>query len=135
MHLPTKNTVIDTKYCIFRWFLFLFLIAVSTAVMPCVAVNSIGLFGEVKASVVTCEEKEEAAEVAAKRYKHDARGIRQMSVRTQRLSSLLEGINGTNILSIWFVLFFAVLCFYYVQYRYRLPKEDTIVTLKVRMDN
>lgn len=135
MHLLKKSTVIDEKYCLFRWFLFLFLISVSTASMPCTVVNSLGLFGEVKASVVSCEEKEETAEAAVKRYKNTSRGIRQISVQVRRFGSLPEGVDGSNIFSIWFVLFSAVLYFYYVQYRCRLPKEDTIVTLKVRMDN
>lgn len=135
MYLLAKYTVIDAKYCLFRWFLFLFLISVSTAAMPCVVVNSLGLFGEVKTSAIICEEKEEAAEAAVKRYKYDPQGIRQISVRARLPGSSIAGIKGAVVFNIWFVLSVAVLCFYYVQYENGLPEKDTIVTLKVRMDN
>ena len=135
MHLPVKNTIIDTKYCLFRWFLFLFLIYVTTAAMPCAVVNSLGLFGEVKASAIICGEKEEAAEAAVKRYKSDSRGARKISIQAWLSGTSLAGTKEADIFNIWFVLSVAVLHFYYVQHINRLPEKDTIVTLKIRMDN
>ena len=106
-----------SRYCLFHWFLFLFLLSVSVSAFPCTVVNSLGLFGEVKASVVICEEREEAAEA---------------SVRRNQESRQVKGI---RIFNIWFMLSALILYFSYVQYESGLPEKDTIVTLKVRMDN
>ena len=44
-------------------------------------------------------------------------------------------IKGINIYNIWFEVLICVICMIYIQYIFRLPREDTIITFKVRMDN
>lgn len=96
-------------------FILLFSISVSAAIVPCGVVNIYGALGEVYSSISIETEKETQfvkAEVSkAKKEK---------------------GINAYNV---WFILFVTVLYIAFVEYSIRLPRGDTIVTLKVRMDN
>lgn len=44
-------------------------------------------------------------------------------------------IIGINIYNIWFEIWICIICMIYIQYMFRLLREDTIITFKVRMDN
>ena len=103
------------NYWMMRLFILLFSISVSVAIVPCGVVNIYGVLGEVYSSVTIEAEKETqlVKEVVSKARKE----------------------KGINIYNVWFALCVMVLCISYVEYAIRLPREDTIVTLKVRMDN
>lgn len=101
---------------ILRLFLVLFTASVSMTVIPSGIVTAYGLFGEAKTSVVTEEGEERAEEVS-----HVAK--RERSAKQD------------NLFNIWFVLEALILCLIYTAYGIRLPGRDTIVALKVRMDD
>jgi hypothetical protein len=104
----------------FQWFvrllILLFAVSVSTAVIPCGIINTQGLFGEVKSSAVTEDKGAEKADV------------RQDYVRRQQ-------IKGENVYNIWYEVWICIICMIFIFYMIRLPRGDTIVALKVRMDN
>ena len=93
----------------------LFSISVSVAIVPCGIVNVYGALGEKYSSVAIEIEKE------------------TQQVKTE--VSKVKKEKGINIFNIWFTLYVTVLYISYVEYSIRLPRGDTIVTLKVRMDN
>ncbi|MBQ7926457.1 MAG: hypothetical protein IJ335_09215 [Lachnospiraceae bacterium] len=97
-----------------RLFLMLFTISMSFVVLPGGVVNAYGLFGEVTASVA--QEQEQAAEI----------GIKQQAHRQQ--------VKGGNLFNPWFVLSMFVAWIVRRAHIRRLPREDTIVDLKVRMN-
>jgi hypothetical protein len=99
-----------------RLLILLFTVSVSTTVIPCGIINTIGLFGEVESSTVT-EDKE--TEIA---------NVRQIFVKRQQTK-------GENIYNIWYEIWVCMTCMILIFYMFRLPREDTIVTLKVRMDD
>lgn len=96
-------------------FIILFSIFVSVAIVPCGMVNVYGALGEVY-SFVTIE-----AENEAQFYKEDVSKARK--------------VKGINVYNVWFILYVTVLYIAFVVYLIRLPRGNTIVTLKVRMDN
>ena len=98
-----------------RLFILLFSISVSGSIVPCGVVNIYGALGEVYSSVTIEAEKETqlVKEVVSKARKE----------------------KGINVYNVWFILCVIVLCIAFVEYSIRLPRGDTIVTLKVRMDN
>lgn len=98
-----------------RLFILLFSISVSVAIVPCGVVNIYGALGEVYSSVTIEAEKETqlVKEVVSKARKE----------------------KGVNIYNVWFLLGVIVLYIAFSEYIIRLPRGDTIVTLKVRMDN
>jgi hypothetical protein len=106
----------NKKQWLIRLLIFLFTISVSTAVIPCGMINTIGLFGEVKASTVTEDKETEKA------------NVRQIFVEKQQTK-------GKNIYNIWYEVWVCIICIILIFYRFRLPRGDTIVTLKVRMDD
>ena len=99
------------KYWIPRLFFVLFTISVSVVILPCGIINVHGLFDEITAHVIV-EDKEQE--------------IISIKVQTEK---------GINILNIWFELLITVLCITFCANLIKLPRGDTIVTLKVRMDN
>lgn len=105
------------KHWVIRLFLALFTVSVSVAIIPCGIINAYGLFGEIKAVSVTEDKDQIVANVKAYCYKE-----------TQK-------IKGINIFNIWFELLVSIICICFTAYMIKLPREDTIVTLKVRMDN
>lgn len=105
------------KDWIIRLFLALFTLSVSVTVIPCGIVNARGLFGEITSSIV----QEDEARIV------ENTGSRQLQKATKA--------RGSNIFNIWFELMIAVICISFVAYMIRLPRGDTIITLKVRMDN
>lgn len=100
-----------------RLFTALFMLSVSVTVLPCGTVNTHGLFGEITASTIT-EDKDQVI----------------ATIKTQ-ISEKVQMIKGANIFNIWFELLAMVICICFFAYRIKLPRGDTIVTLKVRMDN
>lgn len=101
---------------ILRLFLVLFTVSVSVTVIPGGIVTAYGLFGEAKTSVVTEEGEERAEEVG-------------------HLVKKERSVKQDNLFNIWFVLEALILCLIYTAYGIRLPGKDTIVALKVRMDD
>ena len=95
----------------------LFTLSVSVAVLPSGSVNVHGLFGEIKASVIT-EDKDRITEATA-------------SEQMQKI----QKAKGMNVFNRWFELWILVTCICFVAHFIRLPRRETIVTLKVRMDN
>lgn len=99
-----------------RLFFLFFAASVSVAVIPCSSIYTLGLFGEVKSSTVTedssfVEESEKQVYIKLRKY------------------------NGINIINIWYELWCSIVCLILIMYMGRLPRGDTIITLKVRMDN
>ena len=105
------------KYWIIRLFLVLFTMSVSVAVLSCGIINVHGLFGEVITSTVT-EDKEQGI--------GNIKSIDHEKVKT---------VKGVNILNVWFEILLAVVWINFCADLTKLPRGDTIVTLKVRMDN
>jgi hypothetical protein len=99
-----------------RLLILLFMVSVSTTAIPCGIINTIGLFGEVKSSAVT-EDKE--TEIANVRYAFVKR----------------QQTKGENIYNIWYEVWICIICMILIFYMFQLPRGDTMVTLKVRMDD
>ena len=105
------------RHWVIRLFLVLFTISVSVAVIPCGIINVHGLFGEIVAS--TAAEDKEQETVNIKSINHEK----------------VQTVKGVNIFNIWFGFLAAVICISFCANLIKLPRGDTIVTLKVRMDN
>lgn len=99
-----------------KLFILLFGLSISITVIPCGLINSYGLFGEVNSSVVTQTKQA---------------GTEEVSVLSEKHSS----IRGECIYNIWLEIAIVILCLIFMIYMFRLPQGETIVTLKVRMDN
>ena len=104
------------EYFLLRLFLVLFTVSVSVTVIPSGIVTAYGLFGEVKTSVVT-EEGEACVEEAKCAVKKERSG------------------KQASLFNLWLVIEALILWLIYTAYGIRLPDRDTIVTLKVRMDD
>ncbi len=104
------------KYWILRLFFLLFAVTVSVAVLPCGIINVHGLFGEVITATVI-EDKEEISNIKSDSHEK------------------VQNVKGVNIFCVWFEILIVVLCIRFWANLVKLPREDTIVTLKVRMDN
>lgn len=105
------------KYWILRLFFVLFTISVSVAILPCGIINVHSLFGEITAHVIVKDKEQEIISIK------DA-GCKKV-----------QTAKGINILNIWFELLIIVVCITFCANLIKLPRGDTIVTLKVRMDN
>ena len=99
-----------------RWFILLFTVSVSVTVIPCSNIYALGLFGEVKSSTVT-EDQDFPEELK-----------KQVYTKTLKYK-------GINIINIWYELWCSIVYMIFIIYTDKLPRGDTIVTLKVRMDN
>lgn len=106
----------DNHKLIARLFILLFTVSVSVTVLPCGIINTHGLFGEVTSSTVTD-------------YEEDSSFIEN------RVHEKRNQIQGINIYNLWFEIWICVVLIIFIQYMFRLPRGDTIVTFKVRMDN
>lgn len=106
------------KECQFftRVFILLFTVSVSVAIIPCSSVYTLGVFGEVKSSTVTEENN----------YLQELKKQICMKVRKYK---------GINFFNIWYELRCSIICMIFAVYIGKLPRGDTIVTLKIRMDN
>lgn len=98
-----------------RLCILLFSISMSVAIVPCGVVNVYGTLGEVYSSVIIEAEKE------TQLVKEEASKARKEK--------------GINVYNVWFILCVTVLYISFIEYLIRLPRGDTIVSLKVRMDN
>lgn len=105
------------KYWIIRLFFVFFTLSVSVAILPCGIINIHGIFGEVIKSIVIEDEEQEVINI---------RFIRHEKVQTEK---------GINIFNVWFAILMVVVCISFCANLAKLPRGDTIVTLKVRMDN
>ena len=105
------------KYWILRLFFVLFTMSVSIAILPCGIINVHGLFGEVITSVVFEDKAQETCNLKA------------MDVEK------VQTAKGLNIFNMWFELLITVVCISFCANLIKLPRGDTIVTLKVRMDD
>lgn len=105
------------KYWILRLFFVLFTMSVSVAILPCGIINVHGLFGEVTTYVVVEDKEQKIVSV---------KDVDQKKVQT---------VKGINILNIWFELLITVVCISFCANLIKLSRGDTIVTLKVRMDD
>ncbi len=99
-----------------RLFILHFTVSVSVTVIPCNSTNIIGLFGEIKSSTVT--ENNQFHEALEK----------QIYMKSRKNK-------GINIINIWYELWCSIVCMIFIKYLSRLPRGDTIITLKVRMNN
>ena len=104
------------KYWIIRLFFVLFTMSVSVAILPCGIINVHGLFGEVTTYVVVEDKEQEIVSI---------KDVDHKKVQT---------VKGINILNIWFEILITVVCISFCANLIQLPRGDTIVTLKVRMD-
>ena len=105
------------KYWIIGLFFVLFTMSVSVAILPCGIINVHGLFGEVTTYVVVEDKEQEIVSI---------KDVDNIKVQT---------VKGINILNIWFELLIIVVCISFCANLIKLPRGDTIVTLKVRMDD
>jgi hypothetical protein len=105
------------NYWATRLFLVLFTISVSVAVLPCGIINVRGLFGEEIISTVVEDKEQEVVNI---------KSINHKKVQTAK---------GENIINRWFEILIAIICISFCANLVKLPRGDTIVTLKVRMDN
>ena len=105
------------KYWILRLFFALFTISVSVAILPCEIINIHGFFGEVTTHVIVEDEEQEIISI---------KDVGHKKVQT---------VKSANIFNIWFELLIAVVCVSFCANFIKLPQGDTIVTLKVRMDD
>lgn len=94
----------------------LFTVSLSTSVIPAGIINIHGLFGEVKSSTVTEENWEVTEEISSVFEKSDAS-------------------KGINVYNIWLYFITIIIFLIFASYATRLPRRETIVTLKIRMDD
>lgn len=106
----------DKKQWPVRLFVILFSVSVSLAVLPCGIINVYGLFGEQISSLITDDGN-------------------KVSYPQRQVFENRKQIKGINIYNRWFATWIGVLCTAFIQYMVRLPRGDTIITRKVRMDN
>ncbi len=100
-----------------RLFLILFTVSVSVTVLPSSTIAVQGLFGEIKSSTIVEDKEQEAAQI--KEVQHEK----------------VRNTKGINFINIWFVLLTTIIYITYLSYNIMLPRGDTIITFKVRMDN
>lgn len=105
------------KYWITQLFFVLFTLSVSTTVLPWGNINVHGIFGEVT-SLAIIEDKDQEIENIKPGY-----------------NEVVQKIKGVNIINIWFEVLIMVICIRFCANLIRLPRGDTIVTLKARMDD
>lgn len=108
--------MVKKHYFFMRLFILLFTVSVSVTVIPDNGLCTLGLFGEVKSSTVT-EDNCFREELEKQVYTNQ---------RTPK---------GINIFNIWFELWCCIVYMIFIMYQEKLPRGQTIVTLKVRMDN
>lgn len=106
--------MINKKHWLIRLFIIFFSISVSVAIVPCGIVNVYGSLGEIYST--TIEVENEVEQIKAKSFK-------------------IQKEKGINIFNVWFILYVFVLYISFIEYMIQLPRGDTIITLKVRMDH
>lgn len=96
--------------------LLILLFSVSVSVFSCGVINTYGLFGEIISETVT-EDKDSIIFDESQAFKNK------------------KHIRGINIFNEWLEIWICIICFIFYAYVFGLPREDTIVTLKVRIDD
>ena len=104
------------KRLLLRLFILLFSVSVSATVLPSGIVNVYGLFGEITSSAATEDRDSEIAD-------------------ERQLYEPAKQVKGINVYNIWFEVWICIICMIFITYMVRLPRGDTIVSLKVRMDD
>lgn len=104
------------KKLLVRIMITLFCLSVSMTVLPCGLISVHGLFGEVTSAVVT---------------EHDRPGKEQLVSIAEKASV----VKGANIYNVWFVMAAMIIFLICISYMLKLPRGDTIVTLRVRMND
>lgn len=99
-----------------RLFILFFTVSVSVTIIPYSSLYTLGLFGEIKSSTVTV----------------DNNFVEELEKQVDTKSHKCKGI---NIINTWYELWCSIVCLIFIVYMGKLPRGDTIVTLKVRMDN
>ena len=99
-----------------RWFILLFTVSISVTIIPSSAYLVLGLFGEVKSSAMT----------------EDGSFLEESA---QQVRTGLHKRKGINIINIWYELLYGIIFMIYIRYEDKLPRGDTIVTFKIRMDD
>jgi len=110
MQMTKKNS-----HCL-MWLFLLLALSVTVPIISYNYVISYGLFGELKSLVVVNENKEEISEVSSK-----------LTVRRKQ--------KGENIFNLWILVLAYIDSLRLLAHSIRLPKADTIVAKKVRMNN
>lgn len=105
------------KHWAIRLFLVFFTISVSVAVIPCGIINVHGLFGEIVTSAAAEDKEQETVNI--KSIIHEK----------------VQAVKGVNIFNVWFEILTAIVCISFCADLIKLPRGETIVTLKVRMDH
>ncbi len=104
------------EYWILRLIFALFTMSVSVAILPCGIINVHGLFGEVTTYVVVEDQEQEIVSIKDVEHKK------------------FQTVKNINILNIWFEILITIVCISFCANLIQLPRGDTMVTLKVRMD-
>lgn len=105
------------KTIMIKVIILLFTLSVSSAVIPCNIINVYGLFGELQSFTVNDNNEVEISEI-----------------NTVKITQSLR-IKGQNVINVWFAVLMLVVFTQALIYSIGLPHQNTVVTLKVRMDN
>ncbi|MBQ8981984.1 MAG: hypothetical protein IJ079_00195 [Lachnospiraceae bacterium] len=106
----------NKKRWLLRLLILLFSVSVSATVLPSGIANVYGLFGEITSSAVIEEKDSEI-------------------VDERQIYELDKKVKGINVYNISFEVWICIICMIFIAYMIRLPRGDTIVSLKVRMDD
>jgi hypothetical protein len=98
-------------------YMWLFTVSITTTVIPCSVINIFGLLGEVKAATVSENRFSVTSLIKAK------------------FLAVKRYIRGSNKYNYWYILLMIILYIRFTSYVFRLPRSNTIVSLKVRLDN
>lgn len=104
------------SHYLMRVFLLLFVLSITVPIIPCSYIPNYGLFGELKSSVIVSEDKEEISEVSS-----------NINIRKKQ--------KGKNIFNFWLLILAYIICVCLLAHSFQLPRADTIVTKKIRMNN
>ena len=106
----------NKKQWIIQLFILLFSVSVSIAVLPNGFIHTYGLFGEITSSTVASDEDSKISE--------------EWQVFENR-----KQVKGVNVYNSWFEIWSCIIYLIFAAYILKLPRGDTIITLKVRMNN
>ena len=110
LNMYNKNQIL------LRWFILLFMVSVSVTIIPGNVYLVLGLFGEIKSSTITEDDN-------------------FLEESTQQVRTDFHKHKGINIINIWYELLYGIIFMIFIMYKDKLPRGDTVITLKVRMDN
>ncbi len=99
-----------------KLFIFLFSVSVFITVLPSGLINTYGLFGEITSSTATSDEDSKISEES-------------------KVFKTRKWFKGVNVYNIWFEIWLCIICLIFASYILRLPSGDSIISVKVRMNN